>query len=153
MSSLRELLAAAVAQGAADVHLKHGQPPIFRVNNELVTQRYQTLTAASLEGRLRSRLGARVAWRNLPNILLGGGIGGTCTKQGPAPAPPPADLADLLVCPDCRERTGAYVALRVIADGLQCTACGAAFPRVEGVQFLLPTALFRQLYPDVDRRC
>jgi uncharacterized protein YbaR (Trm112 family) len=43
--------------------------------------------------------------------------------------------------------------LRAIADGLQCTACGAAFPRVEGVQFLLPTALFRQLYPDVDRRC
>ena len=78
------------------------------------------LTAASLEGRLRSRLGARVAWRNLPNILLGGGIGGTCTKQGLAPAAPPANLADLLVCPDCRERTGAYVALRVIADGLQC---------------------------------
>ena len=49
MSSLRELLAAAVAQGAADVHLKVGQPPIFRVNSELVPQSYQPLTAASLE--------------------------------------------------------------------------------------------------------
>ena len=49
MSSLRELLAAAVALGAADVHLKLGQPPIFRVGNELTAQNYQPLTAASLD--------------------------------------------------------------------------------------------------------
>jgi pilus retraction protein PilT len=49
MSSLRELLTAAVAQGAADVHLKLGQPPIFRVHGELVAQTFQALTAAQLE--------------------------------------------------------------------------------------------------------
>ncbi len=49
MSSLRELLAVAVAQGAADVHFKLGQPPIFRVNSDLIVQNYQPLTAANLE--------------------------------------------------------------------------------------------------------
>ncbi len=49
MSSLRELLTAAVAQGAADIHLKPGQPPIFRIHGELVPQNYQPLTPANLE--------------------------------------------------------------------------------------------------------
>ena len=48
MSSLRELLTAAVAQGAADVHLKLGQPPIFRIHSDLVTQNFQPLTADQL---------------------------------------------------------------------------------------------------------
>jgi twitching motility protein PilT len=49
MSSLRELLASAVKQGAADVHLKPGQPPIFRIHGELTPQNYQALTPANLE--------------------------------------------------------------------------------------------------------
>jgi len=67
MSSLRELLAAAVAQGAADVHLKHGQPPIFRVNNELVTQRYQALTAASLEAIAQDIIPPHISQQYLAN--------------------------------------------------------------------------------------
>jgi len=111
------------------------------------------VSVASLEGRLRSRLGAQVSWRNMGNLLLGGGVSGTCTKQGPVPSAAPTDLTALLVCPDCLTRAGEYAALGAIAGGLQCAACGATFPVVDGVVFLLPTALLRQLYPDVAGRC
>ena len=48
MSSLRELLASAVAQGASDVHLKVGRPPIFRIQGELLIQGDQLLTTEEL---------------------------------------------------------------------------------------------------------
>ena len=48
MSSLRELLSAAVAQGASDVHLKPGRPPLFRVHGELIAQGTQALDHATL---------------------------------------------------------------------------------------------------------
>lgn len=44
MSSLRELLIAAVAHKASDVHLKSGYPPVFRIDAELVNAGEDLLT-------------------------------------------------------------------------------------------------------------
>lgn len=49
MSSLRELLAAAVAHGASDVHLKPGYPPVFRIDSELVNAGETPLTVEDVD--------------------------------------------------------------------------------------------------------
>jgi SAM-dependent methyltransferase/uncharacterized protein YbaR (Trm112 family) len=107
------------------------------------------LTAASLEGRIRSRLGERLGLRNLPNRLLGGGVTGLCRKQGSSSTPAPAKLAEMFICPDCLQKTKTEATLQIIAGGLRCPSCSASFPQVEGVQLLLPTDLFRALYPEL----
>jgi len=58
-------------------------------------------------------------------------------------------LAELLICPDCLQQTQTEATLQIIAGGLRCPSCSANFPQVEGVQLLLPTDLFRALYPEL----
>ncbi|TAN37760.1 MAG: PilT/PilU family type 4a pilus ATPase [Verrucomicrobia bacterium] len=48
MSSLRELLSAAIAQNASDIHLKLGRPPFFRVHGKLTPQGERPLTSDEL---------------------------------------------------------------------------------------------------------
>ena len=110
------------------------------------------VTAASLEGRIRSRLGERLSPRNLLNLLLGGGISGTCTKIISAPPPPPATPLDALICPECLTKAQVENSLQPFASGLCCAVCDARFPQVEGIYFLLPTTLFRELYPEFSTR-
>jgi SAM-dependent methyltransferase/uncharacterized protein YbaR (Trm112 family) len=107
------------------------------------------LTAASLEGRIRSRLGDRLGLRHLLNLLLGGGVTGLCRKQGSQHTPAPANLAELLICPDCLTKKQTEAALQTISGGLRCPSCTTSFPQMDGVQFLLPTDLFRALYPEL----
>jgi SAM-dependent methyltransferase len=105
------------------------------------------LTAASLEGRIRSHLGDRLGPRNLLNLLLGGGVSGLCTKHPSTAEPPVLQPMDALLCPDCLTKTQAEHPVQPDAGRLRCAVCDASFPQVEGVYFLLPTALFRELYP------
>ena len=105
------------------------------------------LTLASLEGRLRSRLGDGVAPRNALNALLGGGITGLCGKTADAPAA--ATPLDALICPDCLADRGEEAPLRPAEGGLDCPACGVRHPQIEGVYLLLPRELFRALYPEL----
>jgi SAM-dependent methyltransferase/uncharacterized protein YbaR (Trm112 family) len=110
------------------------------------------LTAASLEGRICSRLGDRVSWRNSLNLLLGGGVTGLCTKHEGPSATAAVKSMDLLICPDCLTKTQQEHSLQAFDGGLSCAACDASFPQVEGVYFLLPTELFRTLYPEIVAR-
>jgi SAM-dependent methyltransferase len=110
------------------------------------------LTAASLEGRIRSRLGDRVSPRNLLNLLLGGGVTGLCAKRISVQPPVSTNPLDALICPDCLLKTQAEYSVQPFADGLSCAACDARFPQVDGVYFLLPTELFRALYPEIAAR-
>ena len=48
MSSLRELLSAAIAQGASDIHLKPDRPPLFRIDGNLIIQGTRPLTPDDL---------------------------------------------------------------------------------------------------------
>ena len=110
------------------------------------------LTAASIEGRVRSRLGERLALRNALNVLLGGGITGLCGKT--ADSPIAATPLDALICPDCRVAHRQESPLRPADRGLICATCGTRHPQVDGVYILLPKELFRALYPaifDVER--
>jgi twitching motility protein PilT len=56
MSVLHELLAAAVAQDASDVHLKAGAPPLFRVHGTLSRVEADPLTREDLETIIRDLL-------------------------------------------------------------------------------------------------
>ncbi len=105
------------------------------------------LTLASLEGRVRSRLGERVAPRNALNALLGGGITGLCRKTAGPPAA--ATPLDALICPDCQADRRQESPLRPADGGLSCAACGILHPQVDGVYMLLPEDLFRALYPEL----
>ncbi len=48
MSIIGELLAAAVEQGASDIHLKAGQAPYFRIHGSLTNSGYETIDAAGM---------------------------------------------------------------------------------------------------------
>ncbi len=107
------------------------------------------LTAASLEGRIRSRLGDRLGPRNLLNLMLGGGITGFCQKHAATAVPTSSHPLEALICPDCLTQHQAEQRVQPCAGGLRCALCGATFPQADGVYFLLPTGLLRALYPDV----
>jgi len=34
------------------------------------------------------------------------------------------------------------------SSSLECSLCGSSFPIIDDIMFLLPTSLFRQLYPE-----
>lgn len=110
------------------------------------------LIAASLEGRIRSRLGDRVTWRNSLNLLLGGGVTGLGTKRNCTCGAAAMNPVKLLICPDCLTQTRQEHTLQPFAGGLRCAVCDAHFPQVEGVYFLLPAELFRALYPEIAAR-
>ena len=107
---------------------------------------------SSLGNKICSKLGDRVRIRNLPNMLLGGGISGVCMKKDLRPLVEPDDLLNLLLCPDCMAKAeyqeAGQPSLVRAASRLECSVCQSTFPVVDGVMFLLPKGLFRELYPD-----
>ncbi len=109
------------------------------------------VTLASVGGRITSRLGDRIRPANRVNMVLGGGISGTCATEGSAPAPVPARLTDLLLCPNCaagsEECPDNPPPLETTGDSLTCPACEIAYPVVDGVVFLLQIETFQALYP------
>jgi SAM-dependent methyltransferase len=104
-------------------------------------------------GRLRSRLGRRLRFGNLPSYLLGGSIGGLYRKTGAPATASPRALDAALTCPDCiaRSRTAASgePSLVPLPSGYRCTACHFTYPRRDGVAFLLPPSQLQQLYPEL----
>ena len=114
------------------------------------------VTVSSVEGRVRTRLGDRVAMRNLPNMLLGGEIEGVCGKEDLGAGQEPRELTDLMVCPDCvrgpNTSPAGPPALRKKPGGFACRACGSTFPVIDDIIMLLPSKLFRELYPELAGR-
>ena len=56
---LKELLQEAVGRGASDVHIVVGQPPILRINTELIPQPCEPVTAEVAAGFVREAVGTR----------------------------------------------------------------------------------------------
>jgi SAM-dependent methyltransferase/uncharacterized protein YbaR (Trm112 family) len=111
---------------------------------------------SSLVKKIRTVLRDRIALRNIPNMLLGGEIEGICTKKSTARRNETADLTDMLLCPNCMIKSKDHIPnqppLRKSANSLECSLCASIFPVIDGVTFLLPTALFRELYPGIADR-
>ena len=78
--------------------------------------------------------------------VVGGNIHAYATvrKEPDDVVPTPADLADLLVCPDCPEE----VRLVPVSDGRRCPACDRRYPEVENVLLLFGSELGHELYPE-----
>jgi uncharacterized protein YbaR (Trm112 family) len=128
-------------------------------NDSLAVFESREVFIHSLGGKLRTRLPDRIAMKNLPNMLFGGGIGGNCRKSGAGASNGAADLTSFLLCPDCaaeRQEAGQKTGqeanqpdLRKKSGFLQCQRCSASFPVLDGVTILLPTRLRQQLYPEI----
>jgi uncharacterized protein YbaR (Trm112 family)/ubiquinone/menaquinone biosynthesis C-methylase UbiE len=116
--------------------------PLSHWNESLSVFSSREITAYSLGNRLCTRLDRGVSLKNLPNVLLGGGIRGICRKTAPQTAPV-ANVKELLACPDCK-----HSPLEDQGASLLCTACSARFPVVDGINVLLPTKLRHELYPE-----
>jgi len=109
---------------------------------------------SSLGNRIRTELDGRIKVKNLLNVLLGGGVNGICIKAGAAPGIEISNLTDLLLCPDCLSRPNVqkYDQPLLIKKGVgsfDCSVCNSSFPVIEDILCLLPTDLFRELYPDL----
>ena len=110
---------------------------------------------SSFGNRIRTRLGNRISPKNIPNMLLGGGVTGLCRKKGVDLAIR-SELADLLLCPNCMSNSPNQdhdqPALIREPNAFRCSSCGSTFPIIDGIMFLLPSRLFQALYPEfVDR--
>ena len=108
------------------------------------------VVAYSLGDKLRTRLDHGVSLKNLPNLLMGGGIRGICRKDQTG-AKQVANLQDLLACPDCLAAKGAHTDPPPLSSEngkLLCRVCGSKFPVVDDIPILLPTRLRRELYPE-----
>jgi len=107
---------------------------------------------SSVENRIRTELGERIAIRNLLNMILGGAITGICKKGSANLRTEISNLTDLLLCPNCINKTKKQMIdqppLKQTPSSLKCSVCGSSFPVIDEIIFLLPTFLFRELYPD-----
>lgn len=108
---------------------------------------------SSLGNRIRTELSDHIAIKNLMNLLLGGGIKGYCSKTDGAQENEISNLTDLLLCPNCASKAEAHVLdqppLIQRSGSLECALCGSLYPVIDDVTLLLPTDLFRELYPDI----
>lgn len=119
-------------------------------NESLSVFENREVEAYSLGNRLCSRLDHGVSLKNLPNVLMGGGIRGICRKTG-ATSKPLLNLQDMLACPDCLESKGPGTDPPPLLEKegrLQCSVCQARFPVIDDIPILLPTRLRLQLYPE-----
>ena len=102
--------------------------------------------------KLKSKLDGRLRLSNIVNYLLGGTIAGLCRKRLHLPNNGPADLSDVLGCPNCRTTANNGSSdrppLSKCSNGFQCSQCDVYYPSKEGVIFLLPRAELKQLYPE-----
>lgn len=107
----------------------------------------QLVSVYGIESRMRD--GVRL--RNRANWLLGGMISGLCKKTGPTTRV--LNVMDALDCPECISRRGPNATegsvMQVLADAVACSVCNSAFPMRNGVIFLLPHRLLRELYPEI----
>ncbi len=107
---------------------------------------------SSVEDRISTELGRWITMKNLPNMLLGGAVKGVCKKTTASDTFKPSQLTDLLLCPDCiaemRQPPVGSPSLTKTADRLTCKVCNRSYPVIEGIVMLLPTPLFRGLYPE-----
>ena len=85
-------------------------------------------------------------------LVIGGGVTGLCAKHTNTLSATSLNPLDALICPDCLTKTQAEHSVRPFVGGLCCAICDASFPQVDGVYFLLPTELFRALYPEIAAR-
>jgi len=119
-------------------------------NESLSVFKSREVVAYSLGDKLRTRLDRGVGLKNLPNVLMGGGIRGICRKKQDG-VKPASNLTDLLACPDCLEAKGSLTdppPLTNQGGKLKCGVCGSQFPIVDEIPILLPTRLRRELYPE-----
>src|SRR5204863_8709714 len=103
-----------------------------------------------LGDRLRTRLDRGVSLKNLPNLMMGGGIRGICKKEQ-GEATQVSNLLQLLACPDCLEAKGPLTDPPSLSDQggkLHCEVCGSRFPIVDDIFILLPTRLRWELYSE-----
>ena len=112
---------------------------------------------SSLGNRIRTELGERIKIKNLLNMFLGGGVNGICTKQSGVQGIEISNLADLLLCPDCLTRPiiqklDQSPLIKKMVGSFDCSVCNSSFPVIDDILFLLPTGLFRELYPDFASR-
>jgi SAM-dependent methyltransferase/uncharacterized protein YbaR (Trm112 family) len=85
--------------------------------------------------------------RFLSAWLFGGVIHGICRKAGTTPASySPAAAA--LACPVCREK-GLESGLMSKEAFFACHTCSSSFPLADGVLFLFPSGMFKELYPGI----
>jgi len=128
-----------------DISLEHW-------NESLAVFEQRQVVAYSLGDKLRTRLDRGVTIKNLPNLVMGGGIRGLCRKQGSAAGKQQTvSLADLLACPDCLEAKGPQTdppALSKHESFFHCNVCKSRFPIVDEIPILLPTRLRQELYPE-----
>ncbi len=86
---------------------------------------------------------------NLILKILGGGINGTAKKNASGKKKntnKENNLYNLLACPDCKKR------LKISGKNtpaISCLHCRKDYPLKQGVLFLLPSALGKELYPDI----
>jgi SAM-dependent methyltransferase/uncharacterized protein YbaR (Trm112 family) len=111
------------------------------------------VSLSSRSDRVRSELGDRITLKNSLNMILGGEIEGVCIKsETDNPRQDAVNMEDFLICPNCMEKNenGLITKPRLIKnpDSLACTICGTVYSAINGIQFLLPTELFRELYPE-----
>jgi uncharacterized protein YbaR (Trm112 family) len=124
--------------------------PFIELGAERCQRSLVLANAYSLGNRPCSRLDHGVSLKNLPNVLMGGGIRGICRKTESNPIRV-LNLQDLLACPDCLEAKGPATDPPPLLEregNLQCSVCEARFPVVDDIPILLPTRLRRQLYPE-----
>lgn len=107
---------------------------------------------SSLREKFISELGDKIGLKNLPNLLLGGGISGVCRKENAKQADKPSNLLDLLACPNClanpNEKTENHPPLKQSTSKLECTVCGSSYPIIDDIILLFKKDLFEELYPD-----
>jgi len=104
-------------------------------------------------GNVTSKLGDRLRFGNISNLLLGGTISGLCRKRGAVDRLSRPELSDLLACPDCTSESRSDIfdrpPLVKLVGGFRCSVCGVTYPEREGIIFLLPRAELEELYPSL----
>lgn len=79
--------------------------------------------------------------------LLGGTLSGLCRK-GEGQATASSSIAELLICPTCRE-TGTEVRLRRVASTVSCPSCRGRYPVANDILFLFTREKLEELYPEI----
>jgi len=100
-----------------------------------------------------SKLGDRLRFGNMSNLLLGGTISGLCRKRCALERLARPQVSDLLACPDCTLESTSDIfdrpPLVKSLAGFRCSVCGVTYPERDGIIFLLPRPELEELYPSL----
>lgn len=104
------------------------------------------ITAQSYKSAQRNWLMPNPATK-IAIALFGGGLRAFCFKlpnrKGP---PPPKNLADILVCPNCLANLKREISLKKKAVGFACGTCQVSYKKYQQVPILLEPKLTKLLY-------